>query len=154
MAPLREACTRRRVALPDAGRVLLRGRGRGTPLLAPWFGAALGIMTRVPEKTVPILWSVPPNVETKYATNFVLAHTLDEFFLSFFELAPPIVLGSDEEKARQLEKISALEARCVARIVMDHKRATQLLDVLSRNLKQHAETEEAERGKKAARDLV
>jgi len=82
----------------------------------------------------PIRWHIPKTIETKYATNMVIQHTKGEFTISFFEIRAPIVLGTPEEQAEQLEKGDKVEARCVARIVVTPDRLPGFIKVMADNL--------------------
>lgn len=49
---------------------------------------------------------------------------VDEFecHLSFYDIQPPIVQGTAEEKQEQLDRMTSIPARCVARIVVSRER--------------------------------
>ncbi len=88
---------------------------------------------------LPIVWSIPPDLTSSYATNIVVQHTEREFIVSFFEIQLPILLGSAEERRAALETIRHIEAKCVARVVIAPERMQEFIDVLRDNLKTYLE---------------
>jgi hypothetical protein len=89
-------------------------------------------MTKKNAVEIPIEWVFPPDVETRLATNAVVQFTDDLFFLSFFEILPPLILSdTDEEKKAQLESIDAVEAKCVARVALTPDQTALLMRALS-----------------------
>lgn len=81
-----------------------------------------------------------------------------DFHLSFFEIRPPLILGSEKERKEQLGKLKSVQAHSVARIVISAKRAEGLIHALSdqlSKLRKDAEFEEKTSApeKKTARDL-
>lgn len=81
----------------------------------------------------PLKFSIPEDVEGKYATHLQVQHSKDEFIINFFEARPPIITGTEEEKEEQLEKMSAVEANCVARIIVSPRRMQGFIDTLHEN---------------------
>lgn len=86
---------------------------------------------------VPIEWHVPANLISRYANNVVVQHGRNEFIISFFEILPPLILGSDEEKKAQLEKISSVQAECVARIILSPEQVEEIIRVLQDTLEKY-----------------
>ena len=82
-------------------------------------------------KEVHIDWHFPENMNSKYATNLIVQHNEHEFVLSFFEIAPPIVLGQ-----KDLD-IDSVNAECVSRIVIAPSRIEEFITVLQRNLEMY-----------------
>lgn len=95
----------------------------------------------------PIEWRVAENVPTYYATNLLAQHTPHEFILTFFELWPPALLGSDEERMAQAEALESLPAKSLARIVIAANRMPSILKALQEIAANHfpdqEESEEA-----------
>lgn len=76
----------------------------------------------------------PGAIQSTYANHILVNHTPQgEFQLSFFEIDHPILLGTPEERADQAEKIEAVDANCVARIVMTQERIEGLIQALGEN---------------------
>ena len=67
---------------------------------------------------LPIEWIIPDELENKYATNLVIQNTNNEYILSFFEIYPPMVLGTPEYQLEQYKKMKTVPAKCVARIIV------------------------------------
>lgn len=50
----------------------------------------------------PLSFHIPEHVVSRYATNFVVQCTGQEFVLSFFEALPPFLLGDSPEENRAI----------------------------------------------------
>ena len=85
------------------------------------------------EKQVVVEWHIPENVVTKYATNMVVQHSDQEFILSFFEILPPIILGTPQD-LEKLETLSSVRAECIARVIVSAERMPRFVQVLQQNL--------------------
>jgi hypothetical protein len=70
----------------------------------------------------PIEWFVPDNIVSKYATNITIQRTENEFIISFFEIVPPLFVGSPEYIKENLEKLENIRANCIARIIVSERR--------------------------------
>lgn len=81
----------------------------------------------------PLEWHFPEDVKTGYATNFIVQHTDREFYLSFFDTPPPIILGTPEEREEQVKKMKSVRAQAVARVVISSDRMPQFIEVLQEN---------------------
>lgn len=85
-------------------------------------------------KHVPITRTYPTDLQTHFVVSIVVQHQADHFILSFFEIWPPPILGeTEEEKAQQLEAVSSIEAKCVARLVVTPDKMGEFLDVMNEN---------------------
>ncbi|MHB8626013.1 MAG: DUF3467 domain-containing protein [Aggregatilineales bacterium] len=80
--------------------------------------------------SVPIEWHTSETVSAKYATNIVVQRAEHEVIISFFEIYPPIILGSREEMAEQIQEITSVRAECVARIVLSPARLSEFINLL------------------------
>lgn len=91
--------------------------------------------------SIPIVWvgieELPP-----LATNqMVVQHTApDEFTLTFGHLATPVALGTDEQRREQLEQISFIAIKPLARVAFNRQRLEELITVLQQNLERHDRT--------------
>ncbi len=90
-------------------------------------------MTQI-EQEMPINWFVSERIETRYANNVVIQHSKNEFVISFFEILPPLLLGSPQEVQAQLQQMRTIHAECVARIVMSPESAQNFARALQQNL--------------------
>ena len=63
---------------------------------------------------------------------------VDEFecHLSFYEIQPPVIQGTPEEKKEQLDRLTSIQARCVARVVVSRERVPGLVLTLQSVLAQ------------------
>ncbi|MCZ7569916.1 MAG: DUF3467 domain-containing protein [Ardenticatenaceae bacterium] len=84
--------------------------------------------------SAPIEWHVSEHVISRYATNLVVQHTQNEFIISFFEVRPPLVLGTPEEVREQLNQMKSVRAECVGRIIVAAEKMPDFVRVLQANL--------------------
>jgi Protein of unknown function (DUF3467) len=82
------------------------------------------------------------DVRTNAATNIVVQHTEHEFFISFYEIHPPLILGEGEERRHAAEAVKSVSARCVARIIVAGDRMPEFVEVLERNLEKYRKQKE------------
>jgi len=83
--------------------------------------------------SIAIDWQIPNDVHSRYATNLVVQAGPNEFIISFFEIRPPILLGTQAEKQAALENIKTIPAICVARIVVSPAQMPEFIRVLTEN---------------------
>lgn len=83
---------------------------------------------------VPVIWDVPDTISSRYATNIIVQNTGSEFVISFFEIPPPILLGSPEEQAEQAQALKSVKATCVARIIVSTERMPNFVKAMTGNL--------------------
>lgn len=88
---------------------------------------------------VPIEWRVPDTIIPRYATNMIVQNSEHEFVISFFEVTPPVLLGSPEDQIKQAMAIGSIPANCVARIVVAASRMPEFVRALQTNLDQWQE---------------
>jgi len=88
---------------------------------------------------VPIEYHVPDGVVSRYATNLVVRHGEHEFILSFFEVQPPIMLGTHEQVEEQWQTLDAIRAECVARVVVAAEKMPSFIEALQTNLAKYRE---------------
>lgn len=91
------------------------------------------------ERQIPIDWFVSQEIKTRYANNVIIQHSNNEFVLSFFEVLPPLLIGSHEEVQAQLAQMRSAHAECVARIVMNPQQVKNLARALQENLQKYLE---------------
>ena len=85
-------------------------------------------------KGVPIIWEVPGDLPTHYATHLVVQHTDEDFTITFFDLRPPLLMGPPEAQ-KQLEAMQIVRPKALARIVVSPARMRQFIQVMQDNLK-------------------
>lgn len=86
-------------------------------------------------REVRISFQTPEGFRTLYATNLVVQHTLHEFIVTFFEVIPPLLIGTPEMKKQQLESVREINGTVLARIAVSASRMEEFVQVLSDNLK-------------------
>jgi hypothetical protein len=89
---------------------------------------------RAESVNVPIEWHIPDDIQSRYASNVFVQPGEYEIILSFFETQPPILTGSPEENLAKLRSLSAIQARCVGRIVIDPELVPKLIQALQNGL--------------------
>jgi hypothetical protein len=91
--------------------------------------------------SIPIEWS---NVDAPvvFANNLVVQVDEHECHLSFFEVKPPLVMGSREEKRKQLKELKSIQARCVVRVVISSDRLASFVEAMQTS--QHKASQVAE----------
>jgi|SRR5437867_620307 hypothetical protein len=93
--------------------------------------------------TLPIRWHVSENIQSRYATNLIVQPIQHEFVISFFEARPPILLGTPEENKARYEELGAIQAECVARIIVAAEQLPSIIEALQTTLAAyHASKEE------------
>jgi hypothetical protein len=88
-------------------------------------------------RNIPVDWQLPPDLHTEYATNVLVQHGQHEIFLLFFQAQPPIIVGELVERQKQLEEISKIPAKCVAKVIISPDRLEELIDLLKRQLESY-----------------
>lgn len=86
-------------------------------------------------KAIRIDFEFPPDFPTQYASNLVVQHTEHDFTISFFDIRPPLLVGTEDDKAGQLASIAVVRATPLARIVVAASRMHEFVRVLQDNLK-------------------
>ena len=84
----------------------------------------------VQKVAIPLEWQVPEDLKTHFATNMVVSSSEGEFFITFFEVVPPFILG-DVEK---LTALKSVPAKAVARVAIAADRMEAFIDAMKRNL--------------------
>lgn len=93
-----------------------------------------------PSSALAVEWQIPNDMQSRYATNLVVQSGSNEFIISFFELRPPIILGSPEETQAALQQIKSIPAICVARIVVPREKMPDFVKVLNDHLERSKTT--------------
>jgi hypothetical protein len=89
-------------------------------------------------KSILINRVYPPDIITRFANNFVVQHDAEQFYLSFFDVWMPMIIGETEEETRmQLDALEKIDAKCVARIVVSPEKLRELINLLENNLKNY-----------------
>ncbi len=87
----------------------------------------------------PIRHEFPEATPLVFANHFVIRPTEHEATLQFYTLDEPVVLGSTEEREKQLAEVKYVEAKCVARIAISGSRLPEILGAIVRNVEKRQE---------------
>jgi hypothetical protein len=85
-----------------------------------------------PQKLVPIEW--PEAGIAAYANHLLASFEQGVVHLTFCQLNPPAIVGSDEEKQKRLDKIESLKALPVARLAIPMDAYRTMLRIMSEHL--------------------
>ncbi|MBI1900030.1 MAG: DUF3467 domain-containing protein [Planctomycetia bacterium] len=102
------------------------------------------------EKRVPIAFRVADAPKLAFANHLIVQHDPSCFYLWFFEALPPMLLGSEEEVAKQLESIETIPAQCAARVVIPANKMQSFVDVLTGNLTKYKASIEKQQRQKSS----
>lgn len=90
-----------------------------------------------PEFRAPIVRVGQDDVPILFVNDFVVQHHAAEFFITFSQVQPPIIIGTPEERREQARHITSVPARVVVRIGLTPHRMTELIRVLQANLQMY-----------------
>jgi hypothetical protein len=79
---------------------------------------------------VKLDFQTPESITTRLANHVIVQGEQNGWFLSFFEAVPPMLLGSSEEVARQMENVQSVQAVCVARIFLPAGRVQDFVSAI------------------------
>ena len=94
------------------------------------------------EVVVPIIWETEGGAPTLFANQMMVQVDEHECHLSFFEIRPPLIIGTDEEKKAQAEALKSVAARCVARVVISKNRLPIFLGAVMEAMTKSAAAEQ------------
>ena len=72
------------------------------------------------------------SVSPGYATNLAVQRTEYEYILSFFEVLPPLLIGTPDAVMRQINGMEHAPTHCVARVIIARARIKEFADLLQR----------------------
>jgi len=90
----------------------------------------------IPGKELPIDWHVPDDVLVRYASNMVVQRLENEYLISFFEVRPPIFLGTPEQIIQQANNLVSIRANCIAQIYVAANKMPEFAKVFQQHLEQ------------------
>src|SRR5688572_1091693 len=79
---------------------------------------------------IPIEWRTE-NTPTVFANQMIVQADDHECYMTFFEIQPPLVVGSEEQKKEQIAAIQSVTAKGVVRIVVSADRLEKFAHALS-----------------------
>ncbi len=81
------------------------------------------------ERDIPLIWHIPEDLISGYATNMLVQIGDHELYVSFFETPPPILFGP-----KDVENLESVKAKCIARIVITPERMATFIELLQKQL--------------------
>ena len=69
-----------------------------------------------------------------YANHFVIQYQPDEYILTVAQVAPPVLLGTDEQKLEQVEQLEFVPAQVLARFALSRRRVEEVIGILQNHL--------------------
>ena len=82
---------------------------------------------------IPIEHIAPPEQRALFANHFAVQHENGMYHLMFFQINPPLTIGTHEEKAAILRDIQSVQAVCTARIVVTDTLMPKIIGALVEN---------------------
>lgn len=100
------------------------------------------------EFQLPVSWIGAEDLPVLFANTFVGQVEAEQgvFFLTIGQMVPPALIGTPEEKVEQLEQISYVPIKPVARLALTRERLKYLIAILQTNLDQHDQILQARGG--------
>src|SRR5258708_2466329 len=77
-----------------------------------------------------VQYEFPESMAIGSFSNHMLVQTDEhDFHLSFFQIAPPLIVGSsDSERMQKVQQLTNVPARCVARIVVSEGMMPKIIE--------------------------
>ena len=85
------------------------------------------------EVEIPIQWRVADNIASRYATNFIVQHGEYEFTIYFFEVKPPLFLGTPDSVQSQVNETTYVPADCIGKVIIAAARMPDFIDLMQRS---------------------
>jgi len=87
-----------------------------------------------PELGLPLRlrWEIPDDMDILWASNFSIQHSAREFVLTFFQVAPPLLIEPTEEELKAIA-VEGIRAKAVARIALTPAALQELIEVAEKN---------------------
>lgn len=89
-------------------------------------------------KKLKIKRHFPEDLKTYFVSNIAIQHDPTAFFISFFEILPPLVVGdTEEETKRMLTSLDHVDATCVSRIILTPDKMREFLAAMRENYQKY-----------------
>jgi len=96
-------------------------------------------------KEISVKRIFPEDLQSNFASHFVIQHDLYKFILTFYEVWPPVLLGETGEDVGQvIDNIDSIEAKCIARIVVTPEKMREFYEAIQNNLQKYEQLSNAE----------
>ena len=93
---------------------------------------------------IPIVYLGVEDAPLLYANQFVIQYQQNEFILTVGQLAPPILLGTEEERRQQARELTYVPVKVVARFALTRTRLEELVKVLAGHLERYDQERQRE----------
>jgi hypothetical protein len=95
------------------------------------------------EAQVPIIWVGTEETPIAFVNQFLAQiGQQDEVLLTFGQLTPPALMGEPEQIQKQIEQLSFVTTKAVARIGLTRTGLEELIRVLQETLRNHDQAQE------------
>ncbi len=94
------------------------------------------------EKQLTIRIEGAEEIPISYVNYVFVSHTTDEFFMTFAQIHPPYLLKPTK---RELEQLTHVPAKVVARVALTPSKMKELIDTLGENYQNFLKKQEARR---------
>ena len=84
----------------------------------------------IAEIALPIEWRISPDISSRYVNHCLIQWGEHECKISLFELEPPLIVGTEEQKREQAKKLTSITANCVGRIILARDFVPKLITIL------------------------
>ena len=90
-------------------------------------------------RSIPVTWVGAEDLPVLFVNSFVGQVEVEQgvFFLTIGQMVPPALIGTPEERAEQLEQVSYVPVKPVARLALTRERLEYLVQILHTNLDQY-----------------
>ena len=92
---------------------------------------------------VPVLFVGADDTPILYVNQFVVQHQQNEFIITVGQIAPPMLLGTEEQQRQQAKQIAYVPVKVVARLALTKARLKELISVLETNLANYDRKQES-----------
>ncbi len=94
-------------------------------------------------RTIPLVWVELEDKEIAFTNQLLVQHYGSEFILSFGQMSPPALLGSQAERESALEGLRFVPVKTVARVGFTAANMREFVRVMSENLDSYEASKES-----------
>ncbi len=99
-----------------------------------------------PSIDIPLSWIGTEELPIFLVNQFVCQFNQEEFILTFGQMTPPALLGTEEERIEQAQQVAYVPVKPLARLGFTEARMRELIAVLEVNLRNYEEHQRQIRG--------
>jgi hypothetical protein len=93
-------------------------------------------------RNIPVTWENVEGVPVFFANQYVCQFNQDEFILTFGQMTPPMLLGDEQDRAEQLQRLEYVPVKPLARMAFTYSRLVELINVLQANREQYEQLQQ------------